>query len=89
MKTYPEEKGSLRIHECRMEYIMKRSKGESAFGIQGSRIFYLRIIKDGRTTGLYDKGWNPKIPSEDEESVLCLQHLINTFGKEKKKEKKQ
>lgn len=87
--VYPEEKGSVQINGHKMEYVMRRSKGESAFGIQGSRIFALEIKRDGVITGTYEHGWSKKIDKDDEESTLCLQFLIKTYGREKRKEKKK
>lgn len=84
---YPDEKGKNVINDHKMEWKFKRSKGESAFGIKGSRIFELELKKDGVVTGFYDKGWTTRIKDEDTESKLCLEHILNTFGKEKKKER--
>ena len=84
---YPDEKGKNVIDGHKMEWKFKRSKGESAFGIKGSRIFELELKKDGVVTGYYDKGWTTRIKDEDAESKLCLEHILNTFGKEKKKVK--
>jgi hypothetical protein len=86
-KVYPEEKGKLTINGKQMEWKMTRSKGESAFGIRGSRIFQLIVAKDGRITLMYDRGYSVKPENEDEETALCLSHLIERYGKEKRKEK--
>ena len=86
--VYPEENGSVMINGHKMEYTFRRSKGESAFGIRGSRIFYLELKRDGKLSGKYERAWCPKIDNDDEESALCLQYLIREFGKEKRKERK-
>lgn len=83
------ETGSIMINRHRLSWKMKRSKGESCFGIRGSRIFALELAKDGTVTGLYDRGWEKQIPAEDEESALALSHILNTYGKEKKKKEKE
>lgn len=86
---YKDETGGMTINGSRMAWTMKRSKGESAFGIRGSRIFELTLTKDGNTVGSYDLGWSKKIPEEDEESTLCLTYLIDRFGRTPKKKEKR
>ena len=86
--TYPEENGKITINGHKMEYAFRRSKAESAFGIRGSRIFELTVMKDGKKTLEYGRGYSLKPEKEDEETALCLSHLVGTFGKMKKKEKK-
>lgn len=89
MRTiYPEEKGKIDINGHHMKWVLRRSKGESAFGIRGSRIFELKLYKDDKITIDYGRGYSVKPDKEDDESVLCLEHLLNTYGKEKRKEKK-
>ena len=83
------ESGQITINGSRMSWVMKRSKGESIFGIHGSRIFELELKKDGKTTGIYEKGWTKPISNEDEASILCLRYLTDKFGKEKAKKKKE
>ncbi len=83
MKSYPTEAGRIDINGHRMEWAMKRSKSESAFGIQGSRIFDLTLKKDGVIVGEYEHGWSKIIPKEDEESNLCIKHLLRTYGRNK------
>ena len=85
---YPEEKGKLTINGHKMQWSIRRSRNESAFGIRGSRIFDLTILKDGKMAAEYGWGWSKKIAPDDKESALCLSHLIQTYGKEKRKEKK-
>lgn len=85
---YPDEKGKNVINGHKMEWRFKRSKGESVFGIKGSRIFELELKKDDAVTGSYERGWVTRIKDDDNESKLCLEHILNTFGKEKKKERK-
>ena len=85
---YPEEKGQMIINGARMEWIFRRYKAESAFCINGSRIFDLRLVKDGKTIGKYNMGWEKKIPDEDEEGNLCLTYILGRFGKQRKKVKK-
>ena len=88
MKTvYPEEKGKVSINGHKLEWVLRRSKSESAFGIRGSRIFELTIIKDQKTTLEYGRGYTIKPNQEDEETVLCLSMLIDKYGREKRKEK--
>ena len=89
MKTvYPEEKGKITINGVKMDWVFKRSKSESAFGIRGSRIFELTIMKDGKKTLEYGRGYLLKPDKEDEETALCLSYLVDKFGIQKKKEKK-
>lgn len=89
MKTvYPEEKGKVLINGKNMEWIFRRSKGESAFGIRGSRIFEITIMKDGKKTLEYGRGYLLKPDAEDEETPLCLSYLIDKFGRVKKKGEK-
>ena len=87
-KVYPDECGKTTINGHLMEWRFKRSKGESAFGIRGSRIFELELKRDGLVTAEYGHGWSKLIQKDDEESTLCLEHILNTYGKEKRKEKK-
>ena len=87
-QPYPEENGKIKIKDCQMEWRMRRSKGESVFGIRGSRIFELTIIKDGKKTLEYERGYSKKPAEEDEETALCLSFLIDRYGKVKKKERK-
>jgi hypothetical protein len=84
---YPEEKGKLQINGHQMEWILRRSKGESAFGIRASRIFELQIKRDGKVTLEYGRGLGIRPDKDDEETPLCLNHVINTYGRNKKKEK--
>ena len=86
MKTvYPEEKGKLDVNGHKMSWIFRRSKGESAFGIRGSRIFELKIFKDDKMTLEYERGYSLKPDKEDEETPLLLSYLIDKFGKERRK----
>ena len=88
MKTfYNEEQGQTAFNGHKFEWKMKRTKGESVFGIKGSRIFGLQLKKDGAVVGLYDRGWLVRIKDDDADTKLCLEHLLNTYGKEKKKKK--
>ena len=88
MKTrYPEEKGKIELNGHKMEWTFKRSKGESAFGIRASRIFELEIKRDGAVTLAYGRGMSIRPEKDDEETALCLNHVINTYGRNKKKEK--
>ena len=90
MKTvYPEEKGKITIQGHKMEWVLRRSKGASAFGIRGSRIFMLDIFRDGQKTLGYGRGRDLSIKpdKEDEETEMCLSYLIDKFGREKRKEK--
>ena len=82
-KNYPLEHGEISIHGVRMGWSMRRSKGESAFGIQGSRIFYLEMRRNGKEIAKYDRAWETPIPNEDEEAALTLQYLIDKYGRNK------
>ena len=88
---YQPENGSIVINGRKMEWVMKRSKVESAFGIRRSRIFYLELKKDGQVVGLFDKGWriDKRIDKDDEEASLCLSYLVDKFGKDIPKKKKE
>ena len=88
---FQSETGSMDILGHKMEWTMKRSKTSSAFGIRGSRIFYLELKKDGKVIGLYERGWLPdkKISKEDEEGSLCLSFLVDRYGKDNPKKKKE
>ena len=83
------ENGELMVNGHKMTFTMKRSKGESAFGVRGSRIFELEIKKDGNVSGHYERGWIKRIPDEDEESALFLSFLVDKYGKAKKVKKKE
>lgn len=88
MKThYPEEKGSIDIQGHKMSWTMRRSKTESAFGIRGSRIFELKLMRDGQLAGEYDKGWSMKPLSDDDASSICVGYLVDKYGKNEKKKK--
>jgi hypothetical protein len=88
---YANESGSMDILGHKMEWTMKRSKTASAFGVCGSRIFYLEMKKDGKVVGLYDRGWSvgKKIDKEDEEGMLCLRYLVDKYGKDIPKKKRE
>ena len=88
-KVYPDEYGKLKLNGSQMEWRFKRSKAESIFGIRASRIFELEINKDGQVTASYNRGWIKQVSNEDEETALCLEHILHTYGKEKKKEKQK
>lgn len=83
------ENGTLTVNGCKMSWTLKRSKSGSAFGIRGSRIFQLELKKDGNVIGLYDYGWSVKIKEEDEEGALCLNYILDRYGKEAPKKKKE
>lgn len=85
---YQTESGSIVINHCRMSWNLKRSKGESCFGIQGSRIFELELKKDNTVIGLYNRGWDKKVTDEDEEGALALSYILRNYGKEKEKKRK-
>lgn len=86
---YQNETGNLNINKHKMSWTLKRSKGESCFGIQGSRIFELELRKDGYLIGTYNLGWDKRIPQEDEEGALALSYILRNYGKEKDKKKKE
>lgn len=85
------ENGSIVINGHKMEWTMKRSKTESAFGVRSSRIFYLILKKDGKVIGEYNRGWTigKKVDNEDEEGMLCISYLVDKFGKDSPKKKKE
>lgn len=85
------EQGSMTINDHKMSWTMKRSKNRSAFGLRGSRIFYLLLQKDGTIVGEYDRGWDisKKPYSDDEESMLCISYLVDRYGQETPKKKKE
>ena len=85
--AYLKEHGKIDFSGHKMEWTMRRSKGESFFGIKGSRIFELHLKKDGEVTLEYERGYLKK--PEDEETKSFLNYLIDKYGKEKKKEKKR
>ena len=88
---YQSENGSIVINGAKMSWTMKRSKSASAFGYRGSRIFYLLLKKNGNVVGEYDRGWiiGKKPDQEDEESALCLSYLVDRYGKDIPKKKKE
>ena len=88
LKYYDERTKDV-VNGHKMEAVFKRSKGESVFGVKGSRIFELEIKKDGQIVGSYDKGWTIRVNPEDEETKLFLTHILATFGKEKEKKRKE
>ena len=88
LSRYPQETGTMTINGSKLDWSLRRCKGESAFGIHGSRIFELELKKDGEIVGQYDLGWKKKVPKEDDESSVCLTYLLERFGKEKPKKKK-
>lgn len=85
------ERSEITINGHRMSWMLKRSKTESAFGIRGSRIFYLELSKDGTLIGKYDHGWDisKRIDKDDEEANLCLSFLIDKYGKDTPKRRKE
>lgn len=85
------ENGSMTINSAKMAWKMMRTQNRSVFGIRGSRIFYLLLTKDGVPAGEYDKGWiiGKTIDKEDEESTLCLDYLIDRYGNEAPRKKKE
>ena len=87
--VYPEEKGKTTINGHLMEWVLRRSKGESCFGIRSSRIFELELKKDGQVTLEYGRGYSRKPDKEDEETSLCLSYLIDKYGRNKKKERQE
>ena len=87
--NYIPEKGSVAIKGAKIEWTLTRSRSESAFGIRGSRIFELTLIKNGVVTGIYERGWKKRILPEDEESNLCLAMLIDKYGRDMKRQKKE
>lgn len=88
---YANESGEIVINKQKMSWTMKRSKTASAFGIRGSRIFYLELKKNDKVIGLYDRGWDisKRLDKDDEEGNLCLSYLVDKFGKDTPKKKKE
>jgi hypothetical protein len=75
------EKGKMDINGHVMEWEIFRSQNPSVFGINQSRIYELNIYRDGALTVDFNKKWI-KVPYvEDEESSLCMQYLLDTYGK--------
>lgn len=85
----PPESGKVMINGHEMEWTMKRSKNESFFGVRGSRIFELTLKKDGKVSGVYEKGWTKRPEKEDDETSLCISFLVDKYGKSKFKKKKE
>ena len=85
------EHGSTTINGHEMEWTMQRCKTPSAFGVRGSRIFYLELKKDGKVVGVFNRGWDiaRKPDKEDEETALCLSYLVDRFGREMPRKKKE
>lgn len=88
-KVYPDEYGKTTINGQKMEWRFKRSKSESFFGIRGSRIFELEIKRNGKVSAAYERGWVKQIAKDDEETTLCLEHILGTYGKEKQNKRKE
>lgn len=88
---FPNEHGEITINGHKMSWTMKRCRTASAFGVHGSRIFYLEVRKDGKLTGKFDRGWDiSNCPDkEDEETALCIQYLLDKFGKDNPKKVKE
>ena len=88
---FPNEGGTITINGHNMSWVMKRCRTASAFGIHGSRIFYLEILKDGKLAARFNRGWDISNPlnKEDEEAVLCLKYLLDKFGKDSPKKTKE
>lgn len=88
---FPNEGGLIVINGHNMTWVMKRCKTASVFGVRGSRIFYLELRKDGRLIGKYDRGWDisQKPDKDDEEANLCISYLIDKYGKDAPKKKKE
>lgn len=89
MAGYPKERGEMTINGHKMAWVMTRSRNESAFGVRGSRIFALELTKDDAASGTYEKGWVKGIDKDDEETALCLSYLVDRFGRETPKKKKE
>lgn len=85
------ETGKITINNHVMSWTMNRSKAPSAFGIRGSRIFCLELKKDGKTIGKYNHGWDISCmpDKDDEEANLCISYLVDKFGKDVSKKKKE
>lgn len=88
---FPNEGGEITINGHKMSWAMKRCRSASAFGIRGSRIFYLELKKDGKTIGKFDHGWDisMKPDKEDEEASLCISYLVDKYGKDNPKKQKE
>lgn len=88
---YANEHGEMTINGHKMAWVMKRCRNASAFGLRSSRIFYLEIYKDGKKIGVFDRGWELgcRPDKEDEEASLCLSYLVDKFGKDQPKKKKE
>ena len=88
---YQTENGSLPINGHTMSWSIMRSRTPSAFGIRGSRIFYLELKKDGKTCAVFNRGWDihSKPDKDDEEAALCISYLVDKFGQAAIKVKKE
>lgn len=88
---FPNENGEITINGHIMSWQMKRCRTPSAFGVRGSRIFYLELKKDGKTVCKFDHGWDisKRLNNEDEEAVLCVSYLVDKFGKDTPKKVKE
>lgn len=88
---FPNENGEITINGHKMSWTMKRCRTASAFGLHGSRIFCLELKKDGKVIGKFDHGWDmgKKPDKDDEEAALCVSYLIDKFGKDSPRKKKE
>ena len=88
---FTNENGEITINGHKMSWTMKRCRTASAFGIRGSRIFFLEMKKDGRVIGKFDHGWDisNKPDKDDEEAALLISYLVDKYGKDIPKKKKE
>ena len=88
---FSNEHGEITINDYKMSWQMKRCRTASAFGIRGSRIIWLELRKDSKVIGKFDHGWDIscKPDKEDEEAALCVSYLVDKFGKDTPKKKKE
>lgn len=82
------EKGNMDINGHKMSWEMIRSQSPSVFGVNQSRIYELNLYRDGTLTADFNKKWIRVPYVDDEESALCIQHLVKTYGSKTERKKK-
>jgi len=89
MKRSSPEKGTMIINGHTMAFEIIRSEKPSAFGVYQSRIYEMNIFRDGTLTADFNKKWIKVPNADDEETPLAIGHLIDAYGKEKIKIRKE
>ena len=90
-QQFQNEPGQMTINGEKMSWVIRRTKNQSAFGLRGSRIFYLILHRDGRIIGEYNKGWKIGCmpDKEDETANLCISYLVDRYGREAPRKKRE